>query len=117
MTVMDRRQAARTVTIAWAAVGGAIAIAALRDVNSDARALVGVATLLGIVTAVAASAALTHRRERVAGGLLVVSALVTPTFFAYALNLAPLLIGIVLIATPHALLHSGPVKLPSRDTP
>ena len=90
--------------LAWAVVGGAIAVLGLRQVTPDARLLVAVACVLGPTSAVAASRALGVRRDRLAGVLLLMS-VVTPTFFAAALNLPALVVGAVLLATPRVLLR------------
>jgi peptidoglycan/LPS O-acetylase OafA/YrhL len=100
---MDRRRVAVLASAAWSVVGAVIAFASLPQTNTDARVFVGVASVLGPVAGFVAAVALVHRRQRVAGALLVVSAIVTPTYFAYALNVVPLLGGTVLSIAPRVL--------------
>jgi hypothetical protein len=71
----------------------------LSDVNPDARLLAGIASLLGPAAAIAASIALSRRRDRWAGLLLVVS-VITPTYFAWVLNVPALLVGLILLTAP-----------------
>jgi hypothetical protein len=85
--------------LVWALAGALVAFSALPDVNDDARVLVGVASLLGPVAAIAASAALSRHRDRWAGLLLVVS-VITPTYFAWLLNVPALLVGLILLVAP-----------------
>lgn len=100
---MDRRRAVQVGAVLWAAVGAAIALASLDGVNADARPIVGVASILGPLAAVLASRSVARAADRVAGGLLLMSVL-TPTYFAYVLNLPALVIGIALLAVPQVVL-------------
>ena len=94
---MDARQLLRVGTLAWAALGAAVALAALPSVYADARVLVGLASVLGPLAAVGAAHLLARGRDRGAGGLLLASALLTPTYFAYVLNVPALVVGAVLL--------------------
>lgn len=93
---MTRSRAAATASMAWAALGLAIALAGFGSVNSDALGLVTAATVLGVGTALVAASLLARGSERSAGACLVVSA-VTPTWFAAWLNLLPLVGGLLLL--------------------
>lgn len=104
----DRRHLATAGAATWAAVGGAVALSQLSAVNGDALLVVGLFSVLGPVLAIAASAAAARGSLRLAGALLVLSALATPTYFAYPLNLAALAAGAWLLAT-------APSRRPSRD--
>lgn len=81
------------VALGWTIVGGAIALVGLRDVDDGARLLVVGATVTGPLLAVGAAVLLARQRRRGAGGLLVLSSLVTPTYAAWVLNLVPLVVG------------------------
>lgn len=83
----------------WAAVAAVIALPAVPDSNADAFVLVGLASVLGPLAAVAAAVAVRGRRDRLAGLLLVLSA-VTPTYFAFALNLPAIVVGFGLLVSP-----------------
>lgn len=72
------------VALGWTIVGGAIALVGLRDVDDGARLLVVGATVTGPLLAVGAAVLLARQRRRGAGGLLVLSSLVTPTYAAWA---------------------------------
>lgn len=101
---MHRRQVLHIGALVWAAVGAGVALASFDAVNSDARVLVGVATVLGPVAAVAAGRHISRRSDRAAGALLLLSALITPTFFAYAINLPALVVGLALVIAPTVVL-------------
>lgn len=103
---MTGKRAVETGSIAWAAVGAGVALAALSDVNNDARLLVGVASVLLPLCAVGAALLLRRNQPRAAGLLLLFSA-ATPTYFAYVLNIPALVAGLVLLAAP-ALVRSQP---------
>ena len=93
------RQVVRIGSIVWAVVGLAVGLPSIGAVNADARVLVLAACAVGSASALMASAAIASRRERFAGALLVVS-VITPTFFAWVLNVPALLVGVVLILAP-----------------
>jgi energy-converting hydrogenase Eha subunit G len=76
-----------------------IALSSIPSVNDDARVVVGLASGIFPLCAVAAAVMLDRRRDHVAGLLLVLSA-ATPTYFAYALNLPALIVGLALLASP-----------------
>jgi hypothetical protein len=81
--------------VAWTLVAGAIAIPALRSVDDGPRVLVLGATMLGLALGALGAMAATQDRRRVAAAALVASAIVTPTYFAAAVNLVPLALGVV----------------------
>lgn len=83
--------------VLWAALGLAIALAGFVAVNDDARVLVLTATTLGVGAAASAARLILLDRYRWAGLCLVVS-VVTPTWGAAAVNLVPLVAGLVLIS-------------------
>lgn len=100
---MDKRRAVQLVAAWWAVTGVAVAAFTSSDVNDDAEVLVAGAHAVGFVSAVVAAWLLARGRGRGAGALLVLSAIVTPTYFAWLLNLPALVAGIVLVATPRLL--------------
>lgn len=83
----------------WAVLGGSVALAGLSSVNDDAVLLVGFFSVVGPALAVAAARAAARGTPRTAGLLFVVSALATPTYFAYPLNLLALAAGLWLVIT------------------
>lgn len=97
MTV--RRQAIRVGAVVWAVVGALVAIPQVPEANSDARLLVGVASVLGPAAAVGAAILLGRRQVRWAGALLLVS-VVTPTYYAWMLGVPALIAGLALLAAP-----------------
>ena len=100
--IMDPRRVQSLGALLWAVVGAAVALSSVSDVNADARVLVAAASIVGPLAAVAASRLLARGDDRAAGALLLLSAL-TPTYFAYVLNVPALLIGAVLLAAPRAI--------------
>ena len=84
---------------AWAMVGFGIAAMCLAAVNPDARLIVGVASEVFPVCALAAGVAAAHRRVRAAGALLLLSA-ATPTYFVWPINLLALAAGAALLLAP-----------------
>jgi hypothetical protein len=93
------RRAVGIGALVWAVVGALVAFAGISDVNADARLLVGLASGLGPLAAVAASIAVGRRRDRWAG-LLLITSVITPTYFAWVLNVPALLIGLILLISP-----------------
>jgi len=93
---MTRRQAIAIGSCVWAAVGAAVAFPALGSAGSDARVIVGLASTFGPLAAVAAAWLVVRGHDRAAGALLLVSVL-TPTYFAYVLNLPALGVGLALV--------------------
>ena len=85
--------------LVWAAVGATVALGSLGAVNPDARAIVGIVSVLGPLSALLAATALAHHLDRLSGLLLLVSA-ATPTYFAWVLNVPALLVGLALIVAP-----------------
>ena len=90
------RQMLRTGALVWAVIGLMVALASLGRVNSDALYLVGAASVAFPMAAALASVALGSGRVRTAGLLLLVS-VATPTYFAWALNVFALLLGLALL--------------------
>ena len=113
---MIGRQALRTGALLWAMVGFAVAVPSAALVNSDARVFVGIASVALPACAALAAVAVARGRLRVAGMLLVLSA-ATPTYFAFALNLPALVIGIGLLVARRPGLKTGSlVATPSAGT-
>jgi hypothetical protein len=106
---MHRRLVIEIGAVVWGVAGAAVALGALSDVNGDARWLVGIASVVFPLCAIAAAIALRSGRDRLAGVLLLLS-VATPTYFAYGLNLPALLVGAGLIWAPKAL--AGPYGSP-----
>jgi hypothetical protein len=94
------RKAVEVLSFVWAMVGGAIALSSLGEVNPDVRVVVGVLSILGPVTAVGAGVAIRSRRPKVAGLLLVLSAVSTPTYFVYVASIPALVVGATLLFVP-----------------
>jgi hypothetical protein len=72
--------------------------------NDDARLLVGLASVVGPLLGVGAAVQLSRHADRSAGVLLVLSALLTPTYFAFVINIPALLIGVTLAVAAHRVL-------------
>lgn len=102
---MTRRRILIVAALGWAVVGAVVALLSFDAVNEDARFIVGCATVGGPLAATAAAWALGQRSVRLAGGLLLVSVL-TPTYFAFVLNVPALVIGAMLLIAPKPLLRS-----------
>lgn len=100
---MDRRRVLQIGALVWAAIGASVALASLGSVNADARLLVGAFSIAGPLAAVGAARLLGRGADRTAGVLLLLSVL-TPTYFAYVLNLPALVVGLALVVAPHAVL-------------
>lgn len=84
---------------AWAVVGFAIALPSLASVDSGARVVVGVASVVFPLCAVSAGMAAARGNLRAAGVLLLLS-VATPTYFVWPVNLVPLVVGVALVLTP-----------------
>lgn len=96
------------------ALGAAIAWSAIDDVNDDAKAFVAAASILGPLSAAVAAAVWSRTPSWVAGILLVASAVVTPTYFAWPFNAAVLIAGVALIVLrPHRSQMPGPRSRPT----
>ncbi len=83
--------------VVWAVVGLTIAAYGWPQVNDDARLLVGSAIVIGVGAAVAAAVLAGRGAGRWAGLCLVIS-VITPTWFAVVVNLAPLVVGFLLLS-------------------
>lgn len=97
---MSRQRAVQAIAIWWAVTGVAVAVLTFGNVNDDARWIVAGAHFAGFVSAAASAWLLRRTASRTAGALLVVSALITPTYFAWPLNLPALLVGVAVLASP-----------------
>lgn len=94
---MSQRRLLQAGTLVWVVAGSAVALGSLGNVNHDARLLVGLAAVVGPLLAVWAAVRLSKHADRSAGVLLVVSAVLTPTYFAYVINLPALVVGVLLV--------------------
>ncbi len=83
----------------WAVVGALIAFSALPDVNADARLLVGLASALGPIAAFGAAITVSRHFDTW-GGVLLITSVITPTYFAWVLNVSALLLGLILLLVP-----------------
>lgn len=108
---MIRRRVCEIGSVVWAGVGGVVALASLGTVNSDARLLAAAASTLGPLAAVGSAWLLTRGSDRVADVFLLLSVL-TPTYFAWVLNVPALVVGLGLLVVPRAVLpqHRREVK-------
>jgi uncharacterized membrane protein YeaQ/YmgE (transglycosylase-associated protein family) len=86
-------------SLVWAVVGLSVGLGALRSTETDARFVVLAACVVGSVAALLASVSFAKRRDRLAGGLLLVS-VITPTVFAWILNVPALLVGLAVLTSP-----------------
>lgn len=96
-----------------AAIGAAVALIPLPAVDADARLLIGVMGVVFLGSAAAAALALRRRRDRVAGSLLLLSAL-TPTYYLYLLPIPALIIGAVLLVRPATFLSEPQARFGRR---
>lgn len=101
---MTRRQVLQVGALVWVVAGAAVALGSLGDVNDDARLLVGLASVVGPLLGVGAAVQLGRHADRSAGVLLVLSALLTPTYFAYVINIPALFVGVMLAVAAHRVL-------------
>lgn len=97
---MTKQRAVHAVAIWWAVTGVVVAVLTFGDVNDDARLLVAAAHLAGFAAAAVSAWLMRRTTSRAAGALLIVSALITPTYFAWSLNLVALLVGVAVLASP-----------------
>jgi hypothetical protein len=77
--------------VLWGVVGAGVALYALSDVNADVRILVGVLSVLLPGASIAAAVAI-HRNQPTLAVVFLLISTATPTYFAWGLNLIPLLI-------------------------
>jgi hypothetical protein len=83
----------------WGLVGAVIAWRGMSEVNADAKRWVGIASTVLPLCSVAGALLIKRRRNfGVAGGLLLVST-GTPTYFAWPLNIIPILLIVGLVIT------------------
>lgn len=111
---MNARRVIRFGAIAWAFAGAAVAVPWLATVDAAARVVVGVLTVIGPLAALGAAHLLARGHDRAAGALLLLSAL-TPTYFAYVLNVPALLVGLGLV-TGHTASHRFACRRHLRST-
>jgi hypothetical protein len=100
----------------WAFVGAVIAWWAMGHVNADAKLWVGIASIIFPLCAVAAGLLIRQRRNLgVAGGLLFLSMIGTPTYAVYIVNMIPaiLIVGLVVAVRKSRPQPSGPVPRPT----
>ena len=83
----------------WAVLGGSVSLVGLASVNDDAVVVVGFFSIIGPALAVVATGMAARGSLRAAGVLLLMSALATPTYFAYPLNVVAFACGLWLAAT------------------
>ena len=82
----------------WASIGAMICWLAFGDVNADAKWWVGIASTVFPLCAAAAALLIKRRRNLgMAGGLLFLSMIGTPTYAVYIVNMIPavLIVGLV----------------------
>jgi len=113
---MIGRRVLRIGALMWAVVGASVAFSALPDVNPDARLLAGLASVVGPVAAVASAIALRRSRDRWAG-LLLIASVITPTYFAWVLNVPALLIGLTLLIAPRLIVGDRRTSLEHLSRP
>ena len=107
--MIDRR-AVQVGALVWAMVGFAVATGSLTAVNADALVPLAIASVAFPACAAAAALALGRDHTRIAGVLLLLS-VATPTYFAWAINLPALVIGVALAVAPGRILRSSPAGL------
>lgn len=100
--------------LAWGVVAGAIALQALPNVNHEVRWLVGIMSVVLPACALGAAQAFRAGAPRIGAALLLLSSM-TPTYFAWALNVPAILIGTALVVAPSLVYRGAPqaVKLPA----
>ena len=106
---MTRRRAIELGAVVWAVVGLIVGLRVLQSVNADARVLVLLACVVGSGSALLASVWLPVHRDRLAGALLAASA-VSPTVFAWAMNVPAVLVGAALVTAPTWVLSERRVR-------
>lgn len=77
--------------VLWGVLGAGVALYALSDVNADVRILLGVLSVVLPGASIAAALAI-HRDQPTLAVVLLLISVATPTYFAWALNLIPLVI-------------------------
>lgn len=89
----------------WGTLGLAIALPSSGQASADARLFVTLASVMFPLCSFAAAAMARAGRLR-AAGLLFVGSAATPTYFAAAVNVPALVIGLWLLVRPHRVLVS-----------
>jgi hypothetical protein len=113
---MNRRVVLQVGALVWAVVGASVALVSFGSVNPEARPLVGVFSVLGPLAAVGAARVLARGGGRSAGALLLVSVL-TPTYFAYVINVPALLAGVALAVAPQVVSRAPVNSVERADAP
>lgn len=100
--------------LAWGVAAAAISLPALPEVNHQVRWLVGIMSVVLPACAVGAASAFRAGATRLGAAMLLLSAM-TPTYFAWALNLPALVIGTMLVVVPSLVTRAvpQPVELPA----
>jgi hypothetical protein len=96
---MIERRAIQVGSAVWAVVGFSVGLVAVRDATGTGKYLVIAACIAGPTAALLASVSVASHHDRLAGALLLAS-VVTPTVFAWVLNVPALLIGLALLVAP-----------------
>ena len=104
---MTRRRLMAVGSCLWAVMGATVGFSSLANVNGDARALITLACIAFPLCALGGAVSLDRRHDRLAGLLLLIS-VATPTHFAYAVNLLPLVVGVALLVSPGVILRVRP---------
>ena len=104
---MARRRSLEIGAVVWAIVGLWVGLAVAGASNADAKVLVYSAAILGPAAALIGAVALERHRDRSAGALFLIS-VVTPTVFAWVLNVPALIVGVWLLAAPRSILRPHP---------
>jgi Kef-type K+ transport system membrane component KefB len=90
------------IAIVWAVLGFVLAMSALGSVNPDARVVALVLSIVGPLAALVAAVAIRLGR-RFTGAIGLLLSVVTPTYFAWAVNLVPIVLAValLLLTAPH----------------
>ena len=96
---MIERRVLQMGSAAWAVIGFSVGLVAVRDAAGTGRFVLIAACIAGPGAALLASLSLASHRDRLAGVLLLAS-VITPTVFAWVLNVPALLIGLSLLIAP-----------------
>jgi hypothetical protein len=101
---MIERKVLSTAAVVWAVVGMLVAVPFVASVNSDVKFLGGFIAVVGPLSALLAARAIARKHDRLAGFFFVLSVL-TPTVFAWPLNVPALLVGLALVIGPNAVVR------------
>lgn len=81
--------------VLWGVLGAGVALSALPNANADPRVVIGVLSVLLPGASIGAAVAIHRGRPTLAVPLLLVSVL-TPTYFAWVLNLIPMFVAVTI---------------------